>query len=181
MDHGKPNELGKPDEPPKGQGAEPLPGDAQEQSASGPVAETPPVMPQTEQIEVEMPEMSAQPAAPTVSIPPFDTVRAENPSKPAEASPDASDGPMMARAQPVKNFMASLLSKANAVLHARKQKKLDRILALAAAKHTISNDDVERALRVSHVTASRYLSQLVKAGKLHMVGNMHRPGYKLPE
>ncbi|MCL9972034.1 MAG: hypothetical protein NBV63_01320 [Candidatus Pacebacteria bacterium] len=52
----------------------------------------------------------------------------------------------------------------------RKRKKLDKILALLDSKKNIGNDDVEKLLHVSDATATRYLSQLEKEGKVIQVG-----------
>jgi hypothetical protein len=53
---------------------------------------------------------------------------------------------------------------------ARKQKNLDRILGLFTAQTEITNDEVEKLLHVSDATATRYLSQLEKEGKIVQVG-----------
>lgn len=62
------------------------------------------------------------------------------------------------------------LSQALEALRFRKRASLDKILQLAAKKKSIKNDDVEKLLRVSDATASRYLAQLVKDGKLRRSG-----------
>lgn len=66
--------------------------------------------------------------------------------------------------------MQSLLQRAKEVLQLRKRKKLEKILALAKTKGKIANDDVQKLLRVSDATATRYLAQLVQEGKLRRVG-----------
>lgn len=68
------------------------------------------------------------------------------------------------------NPIPGLLAKAKAVLFSRKQKKLEKILKLAVGKRKIANDDVQKLLRISDATATRYLSQLVKEGKIKRSG-----------
>ena len=77
---------------------------------------------------------------------------------------------------PIKN----LLLKAKEVIQFRKRKKLEKILGLAQTKQKITNNDVEKFLRVSDATATRYLSQLVKEGKLTQAGWRGGAFYLLP-
>ena len=48
----------------------------------------------------------------------------------------------------------------------RKSKKLEKIMVLAVKKRQITNDDVQKLLRVSDATATRYLKELVRQGRL---------------
>ena len=52
----------------------------------------------------------------------------------------------------------------------RKRAKLEKIVKLAAERRIVSNDQVEKLLRVSDATATRYLAQLVREGRLRRVG-----------
>ena len=52
----------------------------------------------------------------------------------------------------------------------RKRKKLDRVMTLFLKKSKITNDEVEKFLHVSDATATRYLSQLEKEGKIKQNG-----------
>jgi len=63
-----------------------------------------------------------------------------------------------------------LLISARNAIQFRKRKKLDRIMTLFLEKSKITNDDVEKFLHVSDATASRYLSQLEKEGKIKQNG-----------
>ena len=54
-------------------------------------------------------------------------------------------------------FIRALLAKANAKLHSNRQKKLDNLMLMAQKKNIITNDDVQKLLRVSDATATRYL------------------------
>ncbi|MDP3963191.1 MAG: hypothetical protein Q8Q39_01705 [bacterium] len=112
---------------------------------------------------------------------PLDAVGVGKPAEPVREPQNPSPSLMITHAEPVQSFFGALLAKANAVLRGRKQKKLDKILALAAAKKTITNNDVELYLRVSHATASRYLADLVKSSKLRVIGSPHQPKYELAE
>ena len=64
----------------------------------------------------------------------------------------------------------SFLAKALERIQFRKRAKLDKIVKLAEEKHSLTNDQVEKLLRVSDSTASRYLNALVKQGRLKVVG-----------
>jgi predicted HTH transcriptional regulator len=72
--------------------------------------------------------------------------------------------------RPSKGFMAWLRAKAQAALRALRQKKLDRLMTLFEKKPQVTNDMVEKFLRVSHPTATKYLNILVKEGKLKRLG-----------
>ena len=51
-----------------------------------------------------------------------------------------------------------------------KKRKLEKIMNMVDKKIKITNDDVEKTLRVSDATARRYLDILEKEGKLQQVG-----------
>ncbi len=53
---------------------------------------------------------------------------------------------------------------------AKKRERLEKIIALAAQKGSIRNNDVELLVHVTDATATRYLSELVKADRLKRVG-----------
>jgi len=63
-----------------------------------------------------------------------------------------------------------LLVKARAAIQNRKHIKLEKILSEVAKKGKITNDEVEKLLHVSDATATRYLSALVKEGKIKQIG-----------
>ena len=65
-------------------------------------------------------------------------------------------------------------------LKERKAKRLEKILQLAREKGTITNDDVEKLLRVSDSTATRYLNQLVREGRLKRLGSPSHAKYQIP-
>lgn len=65
-----------------------------------------------------------------------------------------------------KRKLRELLEIAREKIQFRKRKKLDRVLSLFAKQTKITNDEIEKLLHVSDATATRYLSQLEKEGKI---------------
>lgn len=57
----------------------------------------------------------------------------------------------------------------------QKEEHKQKILELLANKDRIANDDVQKLVGVSDATATRYLNELEKEGKLRQVGE--RGGY----
>lgn len=73
-------------------------------------------------------------------------------------------------ATPVSRPVRDLLARARLTIQGRKQKKLEKVLALFEKRRTITNDEVEKLLHVSDATATRYLAELEKQGKIAQVG-----------
>lgn len=73
---------------------------------------------------------------------------------------------------PKKNLAKELLIKARNAIQFRKRKKLDKVMILFLKKSKITNDEVEKFLHVSDATATRYLSQLEKEGKIKQSGKI---------
>ena len=69
-----------------------------------------------------------------------------------------------------KSFARELLIKARNAIQFRKRKKLDKIMSLFLKQSKITNDEVEKFLHVSDATATRYLSELEKEGKIKQSG-----------
>ena len=69
-----------------------------------------------------------------------------------------------------KNSVREILAKAQQVIQFRKRKKLDKIMSLFLQHSKITNDEVEKFLHVSDATATRYLSQLEKEGRIKQNG-----------
>lgn len=63
-----------------------------------------------------------------------------------------------------------LLEMARNAIQFRKRKKLNKVMSLFLEKSKITNDEVEKLLHVSDATATRYLSQLEKEGKIKQSG-----------
>ncbi len=118
-------------------------------SAESPPAEASPVTegsePQTAHLPVD------EPFGPTADKPPK-----------LEAGPVATRNPR------------DLLVSARVAKQNRIQKKLDKIMEMVNAEGSIANDDVEKLLHVSDAMATRYLSELEKAGKIQQVGKTGR-------
>ena len=69
-----------------------------------------------------------------------------------------------------KNKIFELLAKAKNAIQFRKRKKLDKVMSLFLKQSKITNDEVEKFLHVSDATATRYLSELEKEGKIKQNG-----------
>ena len=63
-----------------------------------------------------------------------------------------------------------LLVMARNAMQFRKRKKLDKVMSLFLQQSKITNDEVEKYLHVSDATATRYLSQLKKEGRIKQEG-----------
>ena len=83
-----------------------------------------------------------------------------------------------------------LLIKAREKIQFRKRAKLEKIMAAASSKASqagsgessragITNDEVQKLLRVSDKTAERYLGQLVKQGRLRRAGPANHSFYQV--
>jgi len=78
--------------------------------------------------------------------------------------------PVVAVISKSKTLALELLTKARNAIQFRKRKKLDKIMTLFAKQTKITNDEVEKFMHVSDATATRYLSQLEKEGKIKQTG-----------
>lgn len=61
---------------------------------------------------------------------------------------------------------------------AKKRERLEQIMVRAQNKGSITNNDVELLVHVTDATATRYLAQLVKEGRLKRIGAQKRPRYE---
>jgi hypothetical protein len=91
-------------------------------------------------------------------------------SQPTQSSPQAEAKPPQAASISSRDLARSLLAKARSAIQSRKRKKLDKIMILFLKNSKITNDEVEKFLHVSDATATRYLSQLEKEGKIKQNG-----------
>ena len=106
------------------------------------------------------------PVAPTPA--PEPVVPAEpTPTPPAPVAP--TPPPPTPPAPEAENPIKRLLAKAKEKIQFRKQAKLEKIMVFAKAQGGVANDQVQKLLRVSDATASRYLAQLTKTGRLRLV------------
>ncbi|MBT4731349.1 hypothetical protein HOB87_05220 [Candidatus Woesearchaeota archaeon] len=69
------------------------------------------------------------------------------------------------------NFIQKLLNKARAKIQERKRKKLDKIMTLFNTNPQITNQDIQKLLRTSRVSAFRYLNILEQENRIKQVGN----------
>ncbi len=121
----------------------------------------------------DVPVIDASPVsseATTTDSVPTTPSQAETPAAPAAPEPLTHQAEIPAPIIVTDTGIKSRLSQALEALRFRKRAKLDKILALAAKKGKIKNDDVEKLLHVSDATATNYLSQLVREGKLKKSG-----------
>jgi hypothetical protein len=127
---------------------------------------------ETSAAETPEPETIATPAEPPVEPTPADqpplTSEAQpaeplNPPSPLYQGGDNLPNPTLQGGQ---NGIMALLKKANEKIQFRKCAKLEKIMVLVGTKGKITNDDVQKLLRCSDATATRYLAELVKQGKL---------------
>lgn len=134
-----------------------------------PVSETP-----TPSIEVQA--ESTQPETPnTAQTPqganqPEPTPAVSQGSTAPEPTPEPPPAPAQTIVTPPRNIARLLLEKAKATIQLRKQKKLLKIMTLFEKKSHITNDEVEKLLHVSDATATRYLSELEKQGRILQSG-----------
>ena len=80
------------------------------------------------------------------------------------------------REQSKSSLARQLLITARNAIQFRKRKKLDKVMSLFENKNgstsspQVTNDEIEKFLHVSDATATRYLSQLEKEGKIQQSG-----------
>lgn len=91
------------------------------------------------------------------------------PAEPAPAPVSPTPAPAPTPAPETNNAIQRLLIKAKEKIQFRKRAKLDKVVAKAKEQGSITNDQVEKLLHVSDATASRYLSELVRTGRLRRV------------
>ena len=148
--------------PPEENQAPDTPEPAPEPSPTATDVSVPVEAPAQPQPETVAPEQAPEPV--TAQIPA---------SEPMPATPEPESPPPSAAAEvdaPKTGFVRDLLIKARATIQFRKTKKLEKILSAVGTKGKITNDEVEKLLHVSDATATRYLSALVKNGKLKQEG-----------
>lgn len=122
---------------------------------------------QENQVENELvPELVSEP----VEAPEPETAQTpvNEPLEEPETSQNEQAKPV--REQPKSNLARELLISARNAIQFRKRKKLDRVMSLFLQQSKITNDEVEKFLHVSDATATRYLSQLEKEGKIKQSG-----------
>ena len=114
------------------------------------------------------------PVASPITEPEPPATPASEPIAPVEpmsipVSPAPTPTPPPAPAPVADNVIQRLLAKAKEKIQFRKQAKLEKIMVFAKAQGGVTNDQAQKLLRVSDATASRYLAQLTKSGRLRLV------------
>lgn len=120
----------------------------------------------------QSPEPESPPEPATAQIPANEPLRETEPTntEPHNTSHSRPEPIPPPRPTNAGHFVRDLLAKARATIQQRKNKKLEKILNFLATNHKITNDEVEKLLHVSDATATRYLSQLEKEGKIKQNG-----------
>lgn len=123
-----------------------------------------------EPIVPEPVELASPPTEP--SAPPQESQPATAPaSSPTPASsPSTIESPRPPMVSQVEPSPKSFLAKALDAIQFRKKAKLEKIMKLAQEKRSVTNDQVQKLLRVSDATATRYLSELVRQARLRQFG-----------
>lgn len=130
--------------------------------------ETPPELPPT--------PPPAEPVLETPATPPPSPEASEGQGAPEPTPVETSVPPVVETPPPPPQSVEpsssprSILAKGLEAIRFRKKAKLEKIVALAANKRSVTNDDVQKHLRISDATATRYLTQLVGEGRLRRIG-----------
>jgi len=137
--------------------------EAPPEAPEGPTSPSTTVLGQTLESPISVPEPQNPSPAPvqTAVEPPPTPVPAPQPT-------------VVIQAPNPRSFLAKALEK----IQFRKRAKLEKIVRLATEKKSIANDQVQKLLYVSDATASRYLLQLVRDGRLRKVGPDGRARYE---
>ena len=121
-----------------------------------------------------MAESAQLPPTPTEPIPePVSTPSTSSPQETPTPTPEpvSAPQPQVSTLPVIQTSLArELLVKAREIIQFRKRKKLEKIMGLFLKKQSVTNDDVQKLLYVSDATATRYLQQLEKEGKIRKQG-----------
>jgi hypothetical protein len=118
---------------------------------------------------LELIKPESKPVEQTSEVKP-EPVSESNPEPKQETKPEPDQPKIIPIIIPKKNLARELLVKARNIIQFRKRKKLDKVMTLFAKQTKITNDEVEKFMHVSDATATRYLSQLEKEGKIKQSG-----------
>jgi len=121
--------------------------------------------PKTAQIPISEPlNSTSEPLGEQVEFP--ETKTETKPTPEVKPEPVETNPVLVSTKPSQKNLWQRFLSK----IQIGKRKKLDRVMTLFLKQSKITNDEVEKFLHVSDATATRYLSQLEKEGKIKQSG-----------
>ena len=143
-------------------------------------------MTETDDTSAPVPEETPVAAAPPQAPPPTqaDTLTSTFESAPSAQTPTPTDSSATTHSlqasvpTSAQLNIKDLQGAANAKIQSNKREHLEKIVAFARHKKSITNNDVQILLRVSDATSTRYLLELVKAGRLKRVGKQRRPHYE---
>jgi len=76
-----------------------------------------------------------------------------------------------------KKTVSILLEKARLTIQFRKLKRIQKVLQLFDTQETVTNNDVQKLLRVTNRTARNYFDELEKLGRITQVGDVGRGVY----
>jgi hypothetical protein len=119
--------------------------------------------------ETPMGSSSAPVDGPTAQIP-VNELFEQPQDKPLAEPENQNEQAKPVRENSKSSFARELLIKARNAIQFRKRKKLDRVMSMFLKQSKITNDEVEKFLHVSDATATRYLSELEKEGKIKQNG-----------
>ncbi len=128
----------------------------------------PGILPTTSDLVVNPAPIPVEPPATSVNLP-------QMPEVPAQIIPPVIQVDQLGAGSMIK----ALLVKAKEKIQFRKRKKLEKILELVKVQGKVTNQMVEKCVKCSHATATRYLVQLVNENKLKRSGKQKRPFYEL--
>lgn len=101
-------------------------------------------------------------------------VPTETVASPIAATPEPvvapTSAPVVVKRNDVREYLVMALEK----ITGKKTKRLAKIMAYVEANGTVTNDQVEKLIRCSHASATRYLSELEKQGKITQDGKIGR-------
>lgn len=112
-----------------------------------------------------LPQPSPKPEESKIPLAPFDKGGIA-PASPAPESLSAQPTTPLTSSQRAKEFWARFMDKVSM----RKKLKLEKIMALALKRRKITNGEVQKLLHISDATATRYLKELTKQGRLKQSG-----------
>lgn len=149
---------------------EPIP----EPVAEPQISEPTPTAQQVEPLDPEPisePQQAPEPL-PEPSTPAPEPIQAPEPVVEPAPQPESVSAPEHQVIAPVSlvSRAKELLVKAREAIQFRRRKKLEKIMGLFLKKSPITNDDVQKLVYVSDATATRYLQQLEKEGKVRRQG-----------
>jgi hypothetical protein len=140
-----------------------------EATAEAPEIETPTPSP-TPSPDVSLSEETPPKAEESPQTPTQQGIAQPEPQPTPASPPESLPAPAPTIAIPPQNIVGLILTKARLIIQLRKQKKLNKVMGLFLTKSKITNDEVEKLLHVSDATATRYLSELEKQGKIIQSG-----------